>query len=253
MSRRNGRRLDRRNHAPRAVGIAAQFAALYASGDSWFDADKMSGSDLVDYRDPTHLLALGAGSLSAPAADALFGGAKSLIYTGTQSSVSTRAPSTWKYLHTGAGSTVFFVWAPTAVTATSVPWGDNVGVSNGAVTSTTSGVHSYAITGNAGVVANGAGVSPVVVNTAYAYEYRFATANTPNWEMLRSGVSQVSGANSFTPSTADPTGTLTIGSGIGGTLFCSMRFRAIYLFQRLLSTPDRATVRAFITAQTGLV
>lgn len=204
---------------------------------------------MVDHNDATHKEMLTAGALSAPAADAAFGGAKSLIYTGSQRSVSNRASSAWKSESDGTGGTRIVIWAPIAVSitqvfvATAAPGGTGAWLAAAATAPATAVLSGGSIVVNAfpqALLVAGVGVVATTRYTASAWDFRVAGA------VIASG-----GATA--PSASAPDVSLTVGSDGAGTNPAQMRFRACYDFRRVLTAPELAIAAAYVLQTTGLV
>lgn len=260
---RRGRSRRKPNRLP--LTTAQRFASLFTANDSWFDADNVAvdGSSRVtgwvDYMDPTHQLAQANTGLMSPTptVDAALAGAKSTSFAGGKWYESNRAASAWKHLHDGTGSEWMMVYVPSASNNTFLATCNAAGATVGYYVSATTGSSSNL----ASSILNGSGSStfvfgscPVVNGTG---TYLGVSVRTAQHLVTHRGTA----AGSNTPaalSSADPLSTLRVGAGTTGPGSAAglnpadYRLHAVYVWKRVLTASERATVQSFVLSKTGI-
>lgn len=252
-----GRTASRRVSGRRAGALstrqqnAKNFLALFAAGDVWFDADNLSGTSFVDYRDPTHL-AVAAGVPGAATADPLFPtNCKTVAITGTQWWDSNRAASAWNHRVDGTGDTTVYVFAPTNLAAARILGACGTGATGVGFDTyvTAAGGASYDVYGAAGALrlSRTLPAATFAVNTATYLTTTLATA---------SGSIRVksAAASAVAPGalTSPPASTFRFGAYADGSFPGHQKVRAIYNFRRVLTSAQYATVCLKIFYDTGI-
>lgn len=211
-------------------------------------------------------LVLAAGTLAAPAADAAFGGAQSIVFSGTQWLDSNLAASAWKFLHDGTGCEMFIVLAATT-SATDKCVHATHDVTLG---STTAGI--YQALGQSPslqdtIIANGT-ASPANGRTVSNTGSTFAPLNTAQYSSYSLGTSQpfvyqkFSGATNYAavasytgggPSSGNPGGTLRLGADLAGSARAFVgKWCETLIFPRVLHEYERQIVREYLQARYGI-
>lgn len=244
-----------------APTLFAQFKALFKSGDSWFDADRVlidggSGkvSTWIDYIDPTHtLVQTTSANQCAVAADALLRGRKSLQFVGGQRYDSSRAASAWSYLHQ-AGHTAVWVGVGSSVTTTRYMWSTQAS----AVTSSIGASLLHVAAELRVRVGAGSGVTPVSLNVASTLPASPAGLGSitrmrsdATWD-VRFGGATIGSGTATGLGAGSPGITLRVGAVGGSGGFFSGNTRALYFFRRALSTYEQAVFTAFVRADCGV-
>ncbi len=240
----------------------SQFRALFTPGvDSWFDADNVnvsSGNTVswIDVMDSTHLLqqASSSSQADAPAADASFGGSKTVLFNGTLDEYTSNRPaSSWAFLHgaSGSASTVVSVYYLPTTPGNQVIW------STFSSSGTGSAWH-YASLGYLGVVQSNnstieANAGAGAFNTPTFSRCCFDILDSFDLRVFQKGT-LVSTANlSTSVYNTSPNQTLRVGNLFNGA---SNRFpgrlRAIYFFRRALTAPEVSILHSYIQQTTGI-
>lgn len=254
------------------LSLAQQFRALFrddggTAKDSWFDADKVNPtSDKIysfeDHIDASHSLVQSTASaqVALPTADAALNGAKSAPFLTTSQNryVSTRPASAWAYLSNGTGVTIYLTFVPTSVsvtgfpictrtlTGTSTDTGAHMAVINAAV-------HTGCTAGGGVVFTSGGGTGGAfAIGTPTYVSSRYLEGAMPEWILAQRGAVMSSGNSSIAPSASAPGTTLSVGASFSGGAPAPMRFRALYLFRRVLSAAEDAIVKQYIAVDTGI-
>lgn len=267
MDRRGGRTQN-----AKVVPLATRFAALFTAGDIWFDADNytvdgVSGkvASFVDYRDPTHVISQpnAAEQVAVPSTDASLNAKTSALFTSAERYLSNRAAAAWAFLHDGTGHDAFYVYVPTtagAVNCIATTLDANaafpntqVGYAADTYTSGGQGQEMYVCNGTGGtkpVYDAGSGqIRPLNVGTYQ--ETFFSSTGSPQWGHLNKTVSAGSGSVAATLSSSAPNNALVLGASPG--VLSRMRWRAMYVFRRVLTAAEKNVVRQYIQATTGVV
>jgi hypothetical protein len=194
-------------------------------------------------------LAIASGTLAAPAPDALFGGAQSIVFGGTQWLDSNLPANTWRFLHDGTGCTVFTVFAPVGVAAgsaillstrfggftgfTQYRTGNQLGmfVQNGS---------SVIVSATGGTLATGAPTYTEQSMTTGLYQ-----------SYLRDSV-VAAGVPTGPTDLAGPQGTLRLGARTDGSGAIAMRWCETLVFTRDLREYESQIVREYIAARYGI-
>lgn len=268
-----GRRPNRQRRQIRQPQTLQSAVLRLTGGRPFFIADRYTvdggtgnvGS-FVDLNDSTHTLAqaVGAAQVAVPAAHADFGGRLCGTFAGASYYVSSRAASTWNYLHNGTGMEVVCVFTPTGVGAvvTNVIWGT---VNGGSVaTQSGAGFSWYPNTGNAlhgWFIANGTATQPIfqitganqfAVNTPTYSDISYIEAGAPNEFIGRCKSTALSSLNTASaPSAVDPQHTLYLGGNSAGAELGNFRWRMLAFFPQL-TADQRALVQQYIRADSGI-
>lgn len=197
-------------------------------------------------------LVLAAGTLAAPAPDALFGARESLTFTGSQWLDSNLAPSAWKFLHDGTGCEEFTVFLAPSVAATQTLWAtrDNatsIGRSTKVVAGGQVGVRVTTTSGTAVVSSNAAG--SISAGAACYINHAFSATAPIRFTGLVNAAVGLAAATSTTPNAGDPQGTFRLGADRGATEPANMRWCETLIFPRVLHEYERQIVREYIAAR----
>jgi hypothetical protein len=201
-------------------------------------------------------LVVSAGTLAAPASDALFGGAQSIAFTGTQWLDSNLAASAWKFLHDGTGCEVFLVVARTGVGVGTAPRiVTNIGasgpgfyitqaqtpVTNATVNNYNGSAFSYQLTDTGALPLNAA-----------TYVNCFHQENAPiEAQAFWKETAIASASTSNAPSSSNGQ-TLRLGGGIDQAWNFEGKFAELLIFPRVLHEYERQIVREYIAARYGI-
>lgn len=231
---------------------------MFVAGDSRFEADSytvdgISGNvaAFVDKNDPTHLLqqATAIRQVAIPATHADFGG-KVCANFSTAVYQSSRAASTWNYLHNGP-MTLVVVMTPVTPAGTQIIVETDAGGTSGlsVFLAAAPAYQQFLYRGGVG------GAAPLniaaVAGTPGYFEQYIEDASSPQRSIKRNGQAAVTGA--IAGGVAGVAGqTLTLGGRPAGTNTMVARWRALYSFQRRLSTNELSILRNYIQADTGL-
>lgn len=263
--RRLGRRAPPRIAAP--LTLAQRFSALFATGDSWFDAtsytvDGVSGKvfTFVDRKDPSHFIAqpASANQVVIPTADAALGGVLSASFVTASANryVSNRSISSFRFLHDGTGCEVLDVYVPLNAGANQAVWATRANASS---TTETGTVRQMSGTVHRLVVSNGTASVPVVaasgsyVDGVGSYSDIFhSTPSTPDYGIYNKTVLGNNGTYTGVPAVGDSQGTFTLGTSVSGTTGGTFRWHATYMFKRVLTAAERQVAQNYITLNTGL-
>lgn len=262
MSRRPSRRPNRFMPSAGPAALAGRFQALFSGGASRFDADRYTTSGgnvvaFVDYADPTHALAVDTGTLANPTADATVNNALTATFSAHRCR-SSRAASTWRYLHDGTGCEAYCVAVPVSIAA-----GQKVFLATNPNTviagDTGAEVFGSADVAVLGIANNGAYPiafsvgSSLAAGTPTVLGYASATSQAPDCIFRRRSATISSGDyGSAVAAGVDPTATLGLGADTAGGRFGNFRFAALYLWPRVLTANERSTVFQWIQAKYGI-
>lgn len=234
-----------------------------------FTIDGTSGkvSALVDWMDSTHTLAqaTSANQAAAPAADSAVRGARSLTFTGSQLYVSSRAASTWKYLHDGTGFAVVAVFVPDTGggsaaqnTIASTVRGADIASASGLVlsyttTTTTGGLVARVARANATPTINQTPTTVFTQSTAYSLRFDYLEGAGTEYHLSKSGVSLATGASLAAPTATDPQGTLTIGANVSdASNKLTGRLAFFATAPAILTAAQATTLSAYLTQKYGV-
>jgi hypothetical protein len=221
-------------HLDRRLDSLFQTVLSILSGGSVFTADKVTldgttgkMTSWVDWLDETHTLTQGTDALrsAAPGVDANLNGAKSVAFTGAQYYSSSRAASTWGYLHKGAGAFKLIVWVPDTnggSAALNTLFGTYRGQDSGTVsginvlytTTTATGTLQVAVARASGTrtIDQTALVTQFSQNVPATMRMDYLEGASPEYTIRKLGVSIASGASGAAPSATDPQSTLVVGA-----------------------------------------
>jgi hypothetical protein len=194
---------------------------LIRASDVAIDGGTTKVQDFVDYFDRAHFIrqTTGASQFAAPAADAAIGGRMSCAAASTSiTGLSTRALSTWRYLHDGLGCRFFCVYVPTDLTGVrAVASTTNA---SGAAGDTgfllyTNGAQYRLLVQNNGVSVRSLAGGVPVLSAPTIVGYSYATADNPDVQLREKSVVVASGDQAISPSVGDPQAVLSIGGFIG--------------------------------------
>lgn len=261
--------MSRRSRRGRTSGATVtpfqQVLAAFAGG-SVFTADRYTvdgGSGkvaaFVDWLDGTHTLAqAGANQCVVPAASAIFAGRKCAVFGASEYYDSSRASSTWKYLHDGTGCSVVHVYAPSTNVVTtrcslatrSLAGGaGDIGFSLSRIAGP-----DWAVTvRNAGAVIVNIAAGTPAVDTAVYLDFFYKESEAPDEYVLREkGTSVANGNSGGVPSSANPAGTLRLGGTTAASVLDLSRWAATLIAPRVLTANQRATVQRWILQTYGV-
>lgn len=189
------------------------------------------------------------GTIAAPAVQA--NGQMGLSISSLSRLVSSLAPQSFNYLHTGAPCTVYLVASSASLS----------GAQTLAATANLSGsfsvgfylylfnTNSFLAIGTGGTAATNPQGGTVTSGVPFALSYFCDVAGSPDYS-FKTGNSSVTGDLS-SPSAGDATGALTIGTSPNGGLPANIVFFEFLSWPRLLTTQERATMSAYLLARYG--
>lgn len=269
LTQRYGLADGRVGHEAVPAELAAAFRALFRAdkdgADAWFDAesyevDPLTGKVLrfVDRLDREHGLVQRdpAAQVALPSPDLLaWGGAVTAPFTGTEWYVSSRARGAWRFLHDGNGMEAITALVPTATTlmATIATRAGNA-VAPGFtqyLDVTTAHARSFVANDAGAGIAQYTGTATLNVLAAERPAYIDSAFGPSGLAHRVRGNLIASSAATGAASTRDPAASLWLGADSATTKRASMRWRATYLFRRVLSATERAIVQAYIEASSG--
>jgi hypothetical protein len=234
---------------------------------SWFRPDYRSEADgkvtaFLDKSQPGHSLSQSNSTfqVATPAADAGFGGqlVATFVASSTTHYTSSLAAATWKFLHDGTGCEVFFVGAPTSNSGyflSTFSAGVNPGVSlieSGNLTS----LRLVVLNDSGGFTVNADGAIPwagnVNGNPTY-YNFSYQEALSPEYALrVRNGATySMTGSSATAPGANNPVVTLQLGRRGNGANPMNGRWADLLVFNRVLSSAERAMVQSYILARYG--
>lgn len=255
-----------REYIQARYGIAAPSVSaldkgiLALSPFSWPRADYYATSGgkitaLSDRAMPGHTYAQASGVLQAadPAVDALLNGQLSVTFNGSFRYQSSLAAAQWAHFHDGTGYEMFFPFVPTSTSlgylwatypqtgaaAGSATFRNGTGQPMGVRNATTAIVSSV----NHGTLAN---------NTASYLNSYYASASTPQYSVALKEVVGASGTPTGAPSVAAASGAFMLAAATDGQFPGFFRWAEALIFKRVLSSADRAQVRAYLSARYAL-
>jgi hypothetical protein len=247
----------------RPRGTAARFRALFRTDpvgvmDAWIDAGSTSNISskvygLIDRIDPSHLFVQSTASIQSPlpVADASMANALTIALVAASWYESTRAKAAWQRFTNGTGAEVTTVFAPTSL-HTGMLIGNSDLADVGTIAFFSFLTSAPAI--NTGVYNAG---SVAFQKASGAYATNVPTYYTDAWLMpnaehfLKETALPVT-AVTGTPATGTPTYAMRMGGASTGNYWLQGRWRASYLFHRVLTAAERAVRQAFIVADTGI-
>lgn len=234
-------------------------AMLALSPSHQFRADTatMSGSNLATLpnRRGSDSLVVTGGTLAAPTPDALFNGALSLTFNGTQWLDSNLPASAWKMLHDGSGVELFLAFAPTTFVPSQQFFVSTSDSSNGPGTSlrTSTAAEQTVRIGNGGAFSGmGSAGGSLTVNTATLWDYYLSTSSPVAAASFRGGAVVATLVGPPSVSTSNPLATLRLGASNVGGLPASMQFCELLVFPRVLHEYERQIVREYFADRYGI-
>lgn len=238
-----GRRHARRNSSPTSLKSAE--AVIKGNAFAWLRPDSLSGVNLLDLTDPSHIATKSGGATITASAN--FGGRPVINFNGVTTFTSNRLAAAWKFLTGGAGGSIFFAYYATE--ATQYPF---VLGASGLPTSIV-----YALnTGNGGALIYNDTTTIVNVDaaaffrpTAAYIELTYKEANSPKVVVRRNGVT-VATDDITSPSAADPAGTLILGGRTG--VFAGGEMADCIVFDDAVTPTLRTVVERYMRLRYGL-
>lgn len=196
-------------------------------------------------------LVMAAGTLAAPAADALFAGAPSIAFTGTQWLASDQAPSSWRFLHDGTGFEEISVCTFTSGAATGVYLTTRTNATGYTAYRATDQHKYFNVQNGAATVIGSATSANWGLNTATYAGSSYGTSSPIQATSFLNASAVDTKAELTAPNAGDPQVTLRLGSD--GTNFTNMKWCETLIFTRVLTEYDRQIVREYIQARYGIV
>lgn len=238
-----------------AASAEAAMEALAPAHQYRADTVTLSGGNVatVPNRRGAGAMVVAAGTMAAPAADALFAGAHSLVFSGTQYLDSNLPAADFARLSSGAGSETFHVFSPTSGTGmVSTTRNDNATTEVGHSLYFGGGnINRYRLTnGSAQNVATDAGT--LVYDAATYQNVSLSTSEPSHYVSFVRETAAASGFVSGTLSAAAPLRTLRIGAHGNLAAIAQMRWCETLIFTRVLSEYERQIVREYIAARYGI-
>lgn len=197
-------------------------------------------------------LAVAAGTLAAPAADAKLNNQLSITFGGSQRLQSSLAASAWRFLHDGTGHEIWTVYSTNNGASTQSPWSTRTefGGDIGASMLVRSAQTSWDTTNAGGAIINtNSGV--VTQNAAQSNYFTFKSGNSPEWIVVHNGVAVNSGSAASPSVGVDPSGPLNVGGTTAGILLWSGSIAEILVSTSPLDPSQRAAVSRYITLAYG--
>jgi hypothetical protein len=243
--------------AQRADAILSQLALIGGLPSHQFRADAatLSGSNVATIPNlrGADALVVASGTLAAPAGDALFGGARSIAFTGAQRLQSNLPASSWRFLHDGTGCEVFTIRANANGSSTQAVWstrtefGGDVGASV-LVAST----QTRFLNNNGSALAFQVNSSSVPQNAALYDIFSYKEGASPEYLVQQGATTVASGSSAQAPASGDPSGPFSVGGTTANILFFTGRIAEILIFPRVLHSFERQIVREYIAARYGI-
>lgn len=248
-----------------ALALQPEWTAVLESARHWYRADtvSLSGGSLASLSNRGKgggQLAVGAGTLAAPAADGSMKGAPSIVFSGTQHLVSSLPASEFRFLHDGTGKECFVVFRTGVAAYQSLLSTVTSGVAVGAQLYVNSNTTNCNL---AHVINNGTAavfspnptlaIGAIALNTAYCVENAYSEQSAPEAWLSANGATVASGASLAAPAVGvDPVRVLYVArSGYGDGYFTGA-IADILLFDRVLSPYERQLVREYIQDRYGI-
>ena len=235
-------------------GLQGWYCASYESGLG--DTDPVSTFHDLSGKG-RHLVQAGAARPTYKASG--IGAKPSILFSGTQRLVAATAAD-WKFLHDGTGMTILAV----AQTTGAAPNADMTMLDTGGLSSTLTGFAFYLTDAGApvaratlyiqrGVANESTYFGPTVDNSAatatpHIWSSRFLyQANGADAELSIDGTVVTLGEAGFAPSTAAPSGALTLGSSHTATAGWVGQISELIMYNRRLTDAELATVLAYLS------
>lgn len=249
MRFRGVNRRGARDQAKKPVPLDQRFAALFQAGDSWFDADSVATSggkvvSFVDRRDATHLLtqANPTYQVSTPAASAAFNN-KSTAAFSNAFYLSNRPTSSWVFLHGLSEVYTVTKYNYAGLGVFLETWNAGNGYQLYTANPGDAAFTIYRPTTGEGLTVTGlSGASPAVTHTVI---------EATQASIKITGKTEQSRAVTGTAAAAGKP--LALGARGAGSVPWVGELRSMYIFQRVLTAAERATVEAYIVADCGVV
>jgi hypothetical protein len=230
--------------------------------DCWFDADLYTvdgGSgkvlDFVDYIDQTHSLRqpVAGKQVVVPAADAALSNSLSATFAGAEWYLSNRPASSWTYLIAGTGMEVISTYVPIDSGIEYFIVSTRPSNHGYCCSRTAAGTNRFLVIGPGGSFSSIVGAMPATTAT-YA-DHSSVYPSVDQWVNRVKSTVVASGAFGYVPTgVGSNAGSLMLGAGSGGlAFFASMRFRSVYLFQRVLASAERLIVQQWNQRTTGIL
>ncbi|HEY6876914.1 MAG TPA: hypothetical protein VI299_02800 [Polyangiales bacterium] len=226
------------------------------------DTVRLEGENVaaIPNRRGSDALVISAGALAAPSGDALFGGAPTLLFTGTQWLDSNLPASAWKFTHDGTGLEVFNVYAPSDLSTLQVLGGTN-GVSASPdqrglyIVQNTSGSVRHTVFGTGSEICAGlTNAGALSVNVPSYIDFYYKENEPLEFASFAGALAGRSGNSSAAPDTVqDPFATLRFGARVyDGMGAMKMRWTETLIFKRVLEDAERQRVRDYIEQRYGI-
>jgi hypothetical protein len=247
----------------------------------WLDADNAasftysSGSVVSQWTDrsPNALTFTSTATINQPTRNGVQNGKSTVVFDGSRNYLRSTAPaSTWKYLHDGSGATVFVVIKSNedvnpAVGSSSPVLSTYAGSTSMTMTVFESPTQSYTETNMSvnNLTGGSISISFSIFNTNYnihTYKIDLNNSSTLNKLLYYVNSSRSYGTfSTFSPSTADPSGTLCLGTWYDGVFgdyggypeyMFSGAFAEILIYKTVLSEIDRIANVNYLEAKWGI-
>lgn len=203
---------------------------------------------------PTHAYsqALSANQVALPAAVAGLGNRLAAPFAGGQFYASTAPASAWKAPHDGTGFTAVMVLSRTTVTGVQFSWSTFGPTGETGAGALINGSTTYFQVYNAAVNTLLAGIAGETTGPTFNVT-TLAQADNPDSTLYRRTVSGGAATASSGFSSADPAGTMVLGSNRSGSgQYLNAQVAECIFFTRSLSAQDRAAVNAYVASEYGL-
>lgn len=234
--------------------------------DTWIDGDFVAVDGTtgklqswIDYVDQTHLLSqtVSGNQCALPASNAGFASAKTAPFAASVFFDSSKAPSLWSVMNSGAGVTYTVVFSANATSPNQLLL--STGQSGVATvrsiqfgyTGGTLYSQCFKTAASSNIIFN-AGATVTAATPTY-FTTKFASSASPNWSLLRKSAVIQSGAQAFTPDSGAPPATLRLGaSTVVTTNYLNAAVRAVYIRRRSLNAAESALEQLWIQKDTGI-
>jgi hypothetical protein len=200
--------------------------------------------------------ATGAQQVALPVASATLNNQLAFTFAGAQRYDSNSPASSWK-MHDGVGWEAFtwFVW-PAAALMPMIATGSVGGLATqrsivwSAYDFGTPTVELRIGNATATPVCNSSVASAGATGANYT-NFRYVEGATPEWNSLYKDISRASGASGAAPDGGDPNGTLRVGADRAAANSMSGVWGGYLIWNRILTSPERTMVRAYLQVKFG--
>lgn len=209
---------------------------------------------LLDSARPGHKLSQVSPSAQTldPTIEAIFGNQLAIEFTNAQNYDSNLPLGAFSFLHSGSGCQWYLLVS--ATNASNLTW-SNFGTVVAGTGSRGMAASMYPnVTTNNGVLRNidtAPGANQITVGSAKILKFKYATANSPKFEMKYNGNSVLTGGENGTPSVSAEAQVFRLGKIAAS--FGSFKFERLLMFNRTLTAGEEARVAQMFLTRNGIV